>query len=313
VRDQIAHDFDPPSYLRAMDAEGIDAAILFPSAGLFVPYLPELGPAQAERACRTYNEWIAAYCGEAPTRLAAVGLVPLVEVGRAVSVAEDAARLGLCGVVVRPNFLYGRMLGDPQYDRLYDCLESRGLVLALHEGLGVRGALELGSDRFRTFTARHACAHPMEQMAGLASLILEGALERHPGLRVAIFESGTGWLPYWLDRLDAHVEWMRGAETGHLTLSPSEYFQRQCVIAAEPEDSLVGWVVARHGAERVVWASDFPNPDSIYPEAVETFLTESSRAGLGERDLAAVLWDTPLRFFGLEHRLGNVEPLFSRR
>ena len=50
--------------------------------------------------------------------------------------------------------------------------------------------------------------HPMEQMAAMASLVLDGALDRHPDLRVAFLESGTGWLPYWLHRLDEHPEWL---------------------------------------------------------------------------------------------------------
>ena len=52
LADQLQHGFDAPSYLRAMDAQRIDAAVLFPSMGLFVPYLPELDPKgemQAER------------------------------------------------------------------------------------------------------------------------------------------------------------------------------------------------------------------------------------------------------------------------
>ncbi|MGH7820792.1 MAG: amidohydrolase family protein, partial [Candidatus Binatia bacterium] len=145
----------------------------------------------------------------------------------------------------------------------------------------------------------------MEQMAGLASLVLDGALERHPRLRVALLESGSGWIPYWLERLDSHVEWMRGTETGHLTLAPSEYFERQCVVATETEDSLVGVVIARYGAERVVWASDFPHPDGLYPDAVATFLDGIAKTGLDPGDVTKVLWDTPLRFYGLERRFGE--------
>ena len=306
VRDQIENGFDAPSYLRAMDTQGIDGVVLFPSTGLFVPYLPELSPAASERACRVYNEWVAEYCMVEPSRLAAVALLPLAEVGRAMEVARQAARYGLCGVMVRPNRLYGRMLGDRAYDVLYDCLESEGLVLAVHEGAGLRGADQLGSDRFRTFTGRHACSHPMEQMAGFGSLVLDGALERHPGLRMALLESGSGWLPYWLERLDSHVEWMRGPETGDLTLAPSEYFQRQCVISTEPEDSLAAMVVSRCGSDHVVWASDFPHPDAIYPEAVDTFVTESLHAGMSREDLAAVLGQTPLRFYRLARRFEAV-------
>ena len=52
LADQLEHGFDAPSYLRAMDAQGIDAAVLYPSVGLFVPFLPELdGRTSADPSC----------------------------------------------------------------------------------------------------------------------------------------------------------------------------------------------------------------------------------------------------------------------
>jgi uncharacterized protein len=229
--------------------------------------------------------------------------VPVAHPALAAREAGRAAELGLPGVMVRPNHLYGRSLGDRAYDALYDVLEDAGLVLSVHEGLGVRGPT-IGGDVSETFAVRHAMSHPMEQMAAMASIVLEGALERHPRLRVAFLESGTGWLPYWLARLDAHDEWMHDTETAALSLTPSEYFARQCVICTDPDDPLAAWVVSQVGADHVMWASDFPHPDALYPEAVASFLKESAEHGLDGADLDAVLWDTPVRFYGLDQRFG---------
>jgi len=288
-------------YLHCLDAEGIDAVVLYPSLGLFVPFQPQLTPAESANACRAYNEWIASYCATDAGRLAGVGIVPLADPALAAAEARHATQLGLPGVMMRPNHLYGRSLGNRAYDPLYDVLEDAGLVLAVHEGLGLRGPT-LGRDVSETFAVRHAMSHPMEQMAATASLVLEGALERHPRLRVAFLESGTGWLPYWLARLDAHDEWMHEAETAALSLTPTEYFERQCVICTDPDDPLAAWVVSRVGADHVMWASDFPHPDALYPEAVTSFLKESAEQGLDGDDLDAVLWDTPVHFYGLEQR-----------
>jgi predicted TIM-barrel fold metal-dependent hydrolase len=288
-------------YLRCLDAEGIDAVVLYPSLGLFVPYQPELSAAESADACRAYNDWIAGYSATDPGRLAGVGIVPLADGGLAAAAARHAAELGLPAVMARPNHLYGRSLGDRTYDPLYDVLEETGLVLSVHEGLGLRGPT-IGRDVSETFAVRHAMSHPMEQMAAMASLVLEGALERHPRLRVAFLESGTGWLPYWLARLDGHDEWVHETETSGLSLTPSEYFARQCVISTDPDDPLAAWVVTQVGADHVVWASDFPHPDALYPEALASFLKESDEHGLAGADLDAVLWDTPVRFYGLEER-----------
>lgn len=302
VRDQLEHGFDAPSYLRAMDRQGIDAAVLYPSLGLFVPFLPELDATASARACRAYNDWIAQYCATDPARLTGVGVVPLADPALAAEEARHVASLGLAGVFVRPNFLYGRNLGDRAYDPLYEAIVESGLVLGVHEALGLRGSPTIGSDRFGGFALRHAHSHTMEQMAAAASLLLEGALERHPDLRVAFLESGTGWLPYWLARLDDHWEWMHDTELAEVSLRPSEYFARQCVISSDPEDRLARWAVETVGADHVMWGSDFPHPDATFPGAVDEFIAD---AGLDDEALDAVLWETPLRFYRLEQRFAS--------
>jgi predicted TIM-barrel fold metal-dependent hydrolase len=304
VADQLQHGFDAPSYLRAMDSQGIDAVVLYPSIGLFAPFQPQLAPEASAEACRAYNDWIAAYCEADPSRLAGAGILPLADVELAAAEAAACAERGLAAAMVRPNRLYGRNLGDPELDPLYESLCQVDLALSVHEGLGVRGPT-LGADRFTSFVERHACSHPMEQMAAMVSLVMGGALQRHPALRVAFLESGTGWLPYWLHRLDEHHEWLEETECSGLPLRPSEYFARQCVISTDPDDQLGPWVMGQVGADHLLWASDFPHPDAIFPEGADTTLTAwLDDASVGRTDVAHVLWETPLGFYRLQERFG---------
>jgi predicted TIM-barrel fold metal-dependent hydrolase len=299
LRDQLDHGFDARSYLRAMDAQGIDAAVLYPSMGLFVPFVPELDADRSAAACRAYNDWIADYCATDPGRLAAVGVVPR-DGTRAAREAVRACDLGLAGVILRPNHLDGDYLDAPSWEPLYDALEQTGGVLAVHEALGVRSGTTIGSDRFTGFAARHACSHPLEQMTAAVALLLGGVLERHPTLRVAFLESGTGWLPYWLARLDDHRDWMHETECADLSLAPSEYFARQCVISSDPEDVLAPFTIASVGADHVMWASDFPHPDAAFPDAVDEFF--EIVPNLDDWSRRAVMWETPLRFYALQDR-----------
>jgi predicted TIM-barrel fold metal-dependent hydrolase len=299
LRDQLDHGFDAPSYLRAMDTQGIDAAVLYPSMGLFVPFLPELDADGSLAACRAYNDWIAGYCATDTTRLAGVGVVPR-DPGRAADEARRITDLGLVAVLMRPNHLGGDYLDATSWAPLYSTLEETGLVLAVHEALGVRAGSTIGSDRFDTFAARHTCSHPLEQMTAAVALILGGVLERHPGMRVAFLESGTGWLPYWLARLDDHREWMHDTECADLSLTPSEYFARQCAISSDPEDVLAAFTISQVGADHVMWASDFPHPDAEFPGAVDEFL--AAIPDVDDAARRAVLWETPMRFYGLEGR-----------
>ena len=93
---------------------------------------------------------------------------------------------------------------------------------------------------------------------------------------------------------------MAGSETADLTLSASEYFARQCVVSSDPEDRLAAASVQQLGADHVVWASDFPHPDAEFPGAVAEFCEHAG--ALDERDLDAIFWTTPLRFYRLEDR-----------
>jgi len=233
-----------------------------------------------------------------------VGIAPVLDMDDAVSEVERAAVLGLVAMMVRPNFLWGRNLGDPFFDPLYAALARTGMPLAVHEGFGVQAGPTLGADRFPGFTLRHLCCHPMEQMAAMASLVIEGALERHPTLKVAFLESGTGWLPYWLARLDDHIEWMATSETAQLSMSASDYFARQCVISSDPEDPLVARTIDTVGADHVVWASDFPHPDATFPGALDEFVHHNPTLRADQLD--ELLWDTPVAFYGLADRVAGL-------
>src|SRR4029077_2117142 len=131
---------------------------------------------------------------------------------------------------VRPNHLYGRNLGDPGYDSLWSACADLGLTVSVHEGLGLQGPT-IGRDRFTGFPPRHALSHPMEQMAAMASLVLDGALDRHPGLRVAFLESGKGGLPSGRPPLADPLEWLEPERT-----PATELFDRHCIISSEADD-----------------------------------------------------------------------------
>jgi predicted TIM-barrel fold metal-dependent hydrolase len=81
------------------------------------------------------------------------------------------------------------------------------------------------------------------------------------------------------------------------------------VISTEADDDCVGMVVEWMGPEYVMWASDFPHPDAIFPGAVDTFLHECEEHSMSEDDVRVILWDGPMAFYGLEDRFTS----FSRQ
>jgi predicted TIM-barrel fold metal-dependent hydrolase len=155
---------------------------------------------------------------------------------------------------------------------------------------------QVGHDRYENFMFRHAISHAFEQQMGLLSLTCGGVLERHPGLRVLIVEAGVGWVPYWLDRLDHHVEeW--GYTSAPLALKPSEVFARQCFVAADAEERLLPLVVNAIGDDNLCFSTDYPHPDHAF-EGVVAQLT--GRDDLTDASKRKILCDNAKRLFKLE-------------
>jgi predicted TIM-barrel fold metal-dependent hydrolase len=163
--------------------------------------------------------------------------------------------------MLRPNPILGRGLHHPYWEPLWDLLEELDVTLAIHEGT-TSDVPQSGLDRFDNFAMKHVVSHPHEQQIACVGLMMSGALERHPGLRVVFLESGCGWMPHWLERIDEHGEsW--GHATASLPLSASEYFQRQCFISCDPAEKGIPAFISQLGDENLVFASDYPHPDAL--------------------------------------------------
>jgi predicted TIM-barrel fold metal-dependent hydrolase len=123
--------------------------------------------------------------------------------------------------------------------------------------------------------AAFAAVAPMQLDEVLAAVVMGGLLERHERLRVVLGESGIGWVPYVLERMEMELDKYAGRMRDHrLALRPTELFRRQVFVTFE-EDRLGIELIPRIGADNVMWASDYPHPDSTFPhsrrEVEETF------------------------------------------
>jgi predicted TIM-barrel fold metal-dependent hydrolase len=268
---------NPKQRLDAMNRDRIDRGLLFPSAGLYLPSVED--EAYGAALCRAYNNWLYDYCAEDRIRLMGVAVIPVQDVNRAIEEARRAVNeLGFKGIFIRPNPIKGRNIDDPYYDPLYNTVAALGVPLLVHEGSGAY-LPTAGADRFPgQWFFTHTVSHPFEQMLASLSLICRGTLERHPDLRVVFLESGAGWLPYWLWRMDEHHE-ILPFQVSWLKMRPSEYFRRQCFISFEADESRLGEVISSIGDEHVMFASDYPHWDATFPGVTDMIL--------GREDLSA--------------------------
>jgi uncharacterized protein len=288
--------FSPAAVVEAMDVEGVDVSVIY--GPLYQCWIEGMDPELASGIARAYSRWLAEYTAESGGRIVGAAPIPLHDVRGALRELEyDYHDLGLRAFWTRPNPVRGRMLGHRDFDAFYEALEDLDAPLSLHEGSGSL-MQNIGSERFPdTWFEQHVCVHPMEQQMAMLSLIVQGVFERHPRLRVAFMESGSAWAPAWLHRMDEHAELVGWNDAPDLSLAPSQYFARQCFISCEPDEDLLYQVVDALGPECVVFATDFPHPDSKYPNAVKAFL-ELPRVELDVK--AQILWDNALRFYGFD-------------
>jgi predicted TIM-barrel fold metal-dependent hydrolase len=288
--------WDGISQLEAMDTEGIDVAVVYPSRGLFAQGVDDLDPAFAAAIARSYNNWLHDYCQPDPTRLLGAGMISPHDVRDAADEARRAVQdLGFRAIFVRPNPVKGRNWHDPYFEPLWDELERLNVPLGFHEGFGPY--LPQVGDRFGAdIQMVHTACHPMEMMLAVISMIGGGVLERHPNLRVAFLEGNCSWLPFLLWRLDEHYEVTFRRPDSKLTMKPSAYFRRQCFASVEADEAFVKQVIDYMGDDTIVFSTDWPHGDSKYPHAVESFM----QLPISDDSKRKILWDNCARYYQID-------------
>jgi predicted TIM-barrel fold metal-dependent hydrolase len=293
--DILPGSWDPAERLKVMDAEGLDAALMFPSLDLIAGDIdrPDVAAANA----RAYNRWMVDFVAENPERLYGMGVCPLQSVDAAVEEIAFMAEHGMTGLTFRPERYKGLELYSEEMDKVWSAAEDHDLTVAIHGSFGSR-MKSFARTRYSNQFYVHMVCHPFEQMASVMEIVASGILDDHPRLRVGFFESGLGWLPFWLERLDDHKETM-GHLVPRLKRDPTEIFSEQCFITMEAGEGEAFAQVADMGlAHTVVWGSDYPHYDCTFPGALAEL--EDTFAAIGREDLRyEVTYTNARRFMNL--------------
>src|SRR2546428_7556205 len=136
--DRYAHDerrgYAAVAQVEAMDQEGIDVAVLFPSRGLFALAVDGMDPELAAAIARAYNEWLAHFCAENPTRLLGAAMLAPHDVDAAVAEARRTlTELRVRAMFMRPNPINRRYCPHPYYPPLWAELQRPRGPLGLPE------------------------------------------------------------------------------------------------------------------------------------------------------------------------------------
>jgi uncharacterized protein len=280
---------DPKVRLQVLDDEGIDAAVLYPSVGLMFGLIEH--PDIAAALCGAYNEWLAGYCATDPKRLIGVALLPQQDPCLAAAELERAVTTyGFVAGVMRPNRIGGRTVDHPDFDVLWGKAQQLDVPVSFHEAY-LSGLDTVGLDRMSSYAGCHIVSHVFEQMTAMVNVTLAGIFQRFPRLRLGFLEAGCGWAPTWADRIEEHYELAPDDYRGG---DPSGSVNTRSWLTFEIEEPGLASTLEQGWADNVMFASDYPHHDAVYPGAVKSV----NERGLGETLERKVLADNALAFYG---------------
>lgn len=304
--------------LAELEADGIVAEVVFPNTvPPFFPSASLVAPAPTREdfglrwaGLRAHNRWLADFCAAAPGRRAGVAQILLNDVDEAVREVRRTQAAGLTGGVLLPGTPPGSGLPELHsacYDPLWAVCAELGVPVNHHAGsasppLGADPAARAVFMVETTWFSHRALWH----------LILGGAFDRHPDLRLVLTEQGTAWIPGVLDTLDHYyarlvagsgrtdtAEAKFGAGlAASVRRPPSTYWHANCAAGASfmrPHE-----VPLRHriGLDKIMWGSDYPHDEGTHPHSREAL--RLAYAGLPAEETAAMLGGNAARVYGFD-------------
>jgi predicted TIM-barrel fold metal-dependent hydrolase len=217
---------------------------------------------------QAYNDWGAEFNANDPDRLVLLPLIPSHDGELAAKELERCIAMGHRGCLIDEHVIEPP-LWDASWFRFWDVADEASVPVSVHLGGGLRSIKAMRNSW--TFPAMVAII-PMQLDEIVVGMIFSGVLEQRPNVTLVLGESGLGWIPYVLDRMDhEHHNYFEKTEDHRLSMTPRELFHRQ-VIATFEEDDLGIELIDRIGVDNVCWASDYPHGDSTWPNSMQAIM-----------------------------------------
>jgi predicted TIM-barrel fold metal-dependent hydrolase len=268
----IERGYNGEAQIMGMELEGIDIAVLFPTMGLSLLARDGMDPRLSLALSQAYNNWVHEFCQHSPDQLKFAAMLPPHDVNLACAeLVRCVTELGAVGSFVRPNCVNGHFWHSNYWNPLFALHEELGVTMGFHEGTGAAYShmnTLYGENRFY----RHVASHWIEMQQALIAMLIGGVFEFYPKLRVGFLEAQNSWVPGILTRIDWDYPQYRDSHAPYLSLTPREYFQRNCWAAVEGSEPEIEATASLIGADRMCISTDYPHFDSNFPNVSKNLL-----------------------------------------
>jgi uncharacterized protein len=277
VRIDPACNWDPAIRLRDMDTAGVDISVIFPSSADSFCALRDAGFEGALH--QAYHRYISNYCADTGGRLWWVGAATMRDIPKAIEqlkywTKQDPYFAGLQIPRACPD---GRMLDNPDLHPLYAASQELDMPLWVHGGAN--------RPPFTPWVeAPNGLYHSIGGQYALAALVGGGVFDLFPKLRIGLFESFGGWMPYVIEKLDEGYL-PSAPQTPKLARTASEILQGGNLFCSiEAGEKHIAYAVETLGTHPWLFSTDYPHHGSAWPNAVpllwEKAMPESAKIKL---------------------------------
>lgn len=307
-RDEMhAAAYDPHARVEMLDDLGIYAQVVYPNvlSGVTPALVQTLNRELAVTIIQIYNDAIAEWQEASGGRLYPQAVLPFWDIEASVRESVRVKEMGLTGVTMAGEPHLGGLpdLGQPAWNPLYEVLSDLELPIDIH--IGARNVKVHSYEVGRAWESLPGrAAKPVRSVQTelansrfVANMVASDILIRYPKLNWVSVESGIGWIPYVLERIDyEYREEYPGVPDPELP-SAREMFQRGLYATFWFEETGPRRLIDAIGEDHIMWETDFPHPTCLYPSPVER--SAALLADLEPTVLRKIMQDNAAQLYGI--------------
>ncbi len=291
--------FDPKARIADMDIDHVQAEVLYPG---IARALDQFDDPEVRLFCaNSYNEWLAEFQSTDPKRLVSLAILPQIddnEGDNTLEALQRAKSLGMKGAFLALSD-GGRPLSHPCAEPVWAYAAENKIPLSLHIGSSkalTQNLVDPADAGLPGVREAYLSTAPLKICDYIAVLVYSGIFDRHRGLKIVLAETGIGWIPYFLERMESVYDRHRHHLKSQISRRPTDIFHEH-MFATFQEDAAGLTLRNTLGVKNIMWASDYPHTDTTWPDSVK--VVDRYFANVPAGDQKRILADNCAELYGI--------------